>query len=398
MRGFTRATRPTRLLLAGAFAALAVIGLALGACSKKITSVDTQFTAPEGVESPEARMVTWYDGFGQMDVYDDNPPAGPAVDEFCGLLSPGDGDVLVASLAYWRPPLGTVTGMIFDGTPSTAYQVLRREAGGGYRRFRDFTLPPLRRWLTSQWEVYRFRDDTPSSFTPATYVGRGLIGGALTLKAPLTNPGIARGASIGEIAYLGTCNPRDSLFTMRWSEVPGAMRYWVNVYRFSRPPAAPDLLESSLPSAVNEILPSDIFVGYVDTVHVDGGGFLPPATSYKLGDTSRQDVRILLQRGLTFGGTYFVRVAAVDSMGQLIACTRGDYGRINLEGQYALFRLGAAIVAPSRPAALAADGRPVSAWDVFESECGPVSLARGDLKSLLSGGRGLRFRPSRSRR
>jgi hypothetical protein len=268
--------------------------------------------------------------------------------------------------------------MILDGTPANAFEVMRRETGGGFHALNDFSIPPLRRWLTSQWEVYSFTDEAPSDFVPPTYAGLGLIGGRITPNNPLTNPATVNQGFISFIDYSEArqnCNPQDTLFTMQWSAVPNAVRYWIHVYKFSIQPTPEELLASSLPSVVNDIRSSDVFVGYVDTVHVASGGYLPPATTYKLGDASRTDVKVLLHRVTPNGSTYYVRITAVDANGQLIGCTPGDYEELLGDGFYLLIRLGAVRVSPTT--------RPIT-----DESCGGSTLAADSAPEVMPLGPG----------
>ena len=330
-----------------AVAAAVALQALLGSCAERITVVDSDFTTPEGQLSPDARLVVWEEGTVPVEVYQDNAPLGGPVDEFCGRTMPGPEDVLISSSEFRVRPAGTINGMIFDRTPTTAYELLRREPGGGYRDFNDFTVRPFRRWLSSQWELYTFRDPAPSGFDPPTYQGRGVVLGAVTRTSPLTNPGEVASDSIADIQYNGFCNPCDSAFTLRWSSVPRATGYWLHIYQFSGQVSGQTMLESGAPAPINDVESLDLFLGFVRDTLESGGPSLPPATTYKLGSI-RRDVEVVIQRRMPYGGVYFVRVSAVDSLGQMIAMTRGDYGSIPEQGSYTLFRRGAAIVAPNR--------------------------------------------------
>jgi hypothetical protein len=363
----TMGRRRGALLGAAGLAAITLGVIALGACAKKITQVDSNYTTPEGRATSMAHMIVWHEDEVEVEIWGDAPPAGPFREQNCNRILPGASvpDSLITTAVYRRAPASSVVGMIIDGTAAGEYQILRREEGGGFRPFQDFTIFPLRRWLPQQWEVYRFTDSSPSRFQPATYLGRGLVGGRVTQDVPLTNPGMPQNTPIGDIAYTGLCNPSDSLFRMTWSAVPGALRYWIHVYRFSQPPSAEGLLASSLPGPVVDILPGDVLVAYVDTTHDAGGGVVPPATDYKLGDHARSDVAILAERGMTYG-EYLVRITAVDSLGRILAYTRGDYNLLPGEsGTYLLFKRGAAVVTSSRPETGLLSARPEAAGRRF---------------------------------
>ena len=111
-----------------------------------------------------------------------------------------------------------------DGTPASGYQVLRRESSGGYAQLKDYVLNPVVRFLDSQWEVYTFDDARPSGFSPPSYVGRGVVAGAVTPHLPAHQRRRADerehpGAEIHGLSGL----PRDSNITMSWQAVPGAV-------------------------------------------------------------------------------------------------------------------------------------------------------------------------------
>lgn len=339
MSGSTRFVPVACRLMLGLVAGFSLVALGLGGCSKRITPVDPGFV-PEGKLSPEAQLVLWYEAPGETLIYLDRAPQGASIDEFCGFIIPGVDDSLIDRGPYWRQSPGTINGTIFDGTRAREYQVLRREGNGGFRQAQDFPATPLRRWPDAQYEEYTFVDRFPSSFSPSTYIGRGIVTGTVTKESPLTNVGIAprpTGAdTIVDITYTGFCNPCDSVFTLRWTSVPGAVRYWMQVYRFAVPATPFELLNESVPGPIANRKTHDIFVGFIDA----------PDTAYQIG-YPLPNVRILLRRGTDYLGPYFVRVSAVDGNGRLVGYTRGNYARIPGEGRYTLFRMGAVVVAPT---------------------------------------------------
>jgi hypothetical protein len=336
MKGSTQA-RIARPILG--LVALVLVGLGLWACSKRITTVDPAYV-PEGRFSPDAQLVVWFEAPNETLIYLDRPPLGPAQNEFCGYIIPGEEDSLINRGPFWRRDPGILNGVIVDGTRSTAYQMLRREGNGGFRQVNDFAVTPLRRWPEAQHEEYTFLDRMPSGFSPATYVGRGFVSGTITKESPLTNVGLAprptSADTIANMTYTGFCNPCDSLFTLRWSPVPGAARYWMQVYRYAVPATISEQLAESVPTPFVNTKTRDIFVGSIDA----------PDTAYKIG-ASRPTLRVMVQRPMDYISPYFVRVSAVDRDGRLIAYTRGDYGRIPGDGRYTLFPMGAVLVAPS---------------------------------------------------
>ena len=51
--------------------------------------------------------------------------------------------------------------------------MFRLEADGGFYSFKDFLLNPTRKWLDGKREAYEYADQSPSRYTPATYLLRG---------------------------------------------------------------------------------------------------------------------------------------------------------------------------------------------------------------------------------
>lgn len=307
-------------------ATLAVLGiaaLALAGCSKKITRVDSAYTQPEGTPSADARLVIYPDVPVQIEVWGD-------------VLPPGRGPedtIQTVELRYLSGP-GTIHGTIFDGTPASGYQVMRRESNGGFLAIEDFVLPPIRRWLQSQWEAYQFTDADPSGFSPATYLGRGVVAGVVTQSSPLTNRGLLTSGTVDTLRYLGNRAPLDSLITMKWQPVAGAVGYWMQIYQLIGSNA--EKLLSASPAPISTVKTRENFVGYIAA----------PADSFKIGQTTAQ---IFTYVPLISGIEYFVRVSAVDSQGRMIAFTYGDEETLLGVDNYRTFLLGAVKVLPTPP-------------------------------------------------
>jgi hypothetical protein len=312
--------RKTASRLALALTAL-LIAVAAG-CAKKITSVDPSFTTPEGKLSPEARLIIHPDYPTQLMNYTDRPPTG---------VGPEDPLIGVTDRYAYGP--GVMVGLIVDGTAANAYQILRRQPGGGYAPLKDFLLRPRLRWLESQSELYDFLDTQPNDgFLPATYVGRGLVSGTITPAAPLTNVGTATPVTLTNMRYSGSPFPADSLFTASWGPVPGAAGYWIQVYQYAA--ATPDqkvLSSAPAPLALGQI--RDFFVAYVTA----------PDTSYQLGGPNGQ---VFARKIILRNTDYNVRVAAVDSDGRLLGFTRGDLDTLRSGTDYALYFRGGVKVSP----------------------------------------------------
>ncbi len=307
-----------------ALAAALLAGLlAAAGCAKKVTSADPNYTAPEGRLSADARLIVFPDAPITVQTWGDAEPEGP-----------GAGDSLVSTEQVYLLGPGAIHGTIFDGTAASAYQVLRRDPNGGYRQLKDYVLNPVRRFLDSQWELYTWDDTRPSGYAPASYLGRGVVAGAVTPTSPLTNPGELAGTAIADLAYTGLTAPPDSNITMKWRPVSGAKGYWMHVYQFKGGPEERILSASPAPFVPN--LTRDFFVGYVPA----------PADSYKIG---MPGALVLTRRTLLMSIEYLVRVSAVDASGRMIATTYGVNDVVPGDKSYRRFRLGAVKVQPKRP-------------------------------------------------
>jgi hypothetical protein len=302
--------------------AFVVVALALAGCTKKLTSVDPAFTAPEGQTAPDARLTLYTDQSVTLETWADLVPDG---------ADPTD-TLLTTEAVAFAP--GTLHGLILDGTPASGYQVLRREGNGGYAPLKDYVLSPVARFLESQWEAYTFADANPSGFDPPTYVGRGVVAGEVTRNSPLTNVAELGRQPIAELTYTGDPAPRDSNITMSWNPVAGAAGYWMQIYVFLGDADA--AIHAAQPAPFVASQTRNYFMGYVAA----------PATSYKLGENG---ALVLTRRTLLSGVAYQVRVSAVDDQGQLIGFSYGDWKYLQGVGTYRRFRAGAATVSPTRP-------------------------------------------------
>ena len=272
-----------------------LLSLLASGCSRKLAS-DPGITMPEGVFSPDAQLVMSPDTGNPIAVYHGTGGGGVAYDSTFQV--------------YLRTP-GTTLGMLMDGTASSGFEMLRRQSSGSYAPIKDFLLTPVDRWLPGQWEAYLFYDGSASSYTPPTYIGRGKISGVITPNSPLTNEGVLMSAPIGTVNYTGTPFPTDTLLAMSWDRVPGAVRYWMQIFTFRND--VRDISElfpigTRTPIAVGKV--KNYFVGYIDA----------PATSYKLGDPG---ARVFTSTPLLHSNQYRLRIAAVSDDGRLLAITDG---------------------------------------------------------------------------
>jgi hypothetical protein len=313
-------TRRSLIALSLAVAALAV---AAAGCAKKVTEVDANFVSPEGTPSPDARMIVYPDVPQIVQVYLDNVPEGPDTS-----------DVLISETVVRATGPGAIQGAIVDGTTASGYEPLRRESNGGYLSLKDFTLNPVRRWIDAEFELYRFADANPSGFLPATYLGRGVVGGAVTPSSPLTNPGELGTATLDDLIYTGLRLPYDTLITMSWQAVPGAAGYWLQV--FQNLGNTDQSVRTGIPAPFATEHIREYYVAYVTA----------PADSHKIG---RDPAQVMYRRPLLTGNEYLVRVSAVDPRGRMLATTFGDTQVQPGGGEYSVYRLGAVKVLPSRP-------------------------------------------------
>lgn len=302
-------------------ATVLVLGtLALAGCAEKVTNVDAAYTAPEGRPDANARLVVYPDVPIVVETFQDILPDGPDT-----------GDPLQGSELLYIAQ-GAMHGVIVDGTAANGYQVLRREANGGYTQLKDYTLSPAARFFDSHWELYAFTDGSPSDFTPPSYVGRGVVSGAVTPLSPLTNVGMVGIPDIANLAYTAFPFPADSNINMTWNQVPGAAGYWIQIYQFMGGTHEKLLSAQPAPFVVSDA--RNYFVGYVPA----------PAGSYRLGQPG---ALVLFQRGLLMMQEYIVRISAVNDQGQIIAFTYGDYSYLRSTGSYLRYRLGGVVVTPT---------------------------------------------------
>lgn len=320
---------------AALFATLILVALAMAGCAKKVTNVDPNFTTPEGQPSADARLIVYPDAPVTVLTYNDLPPDGPDLSQ---TGNPGQEDILLGTEQVSVAP-GTLHGLIMDCTPASGYQVLRRERNGGYAQLNDYVLPPVVAFLDSHWEAYVFDDVRPSGFSPPSYAGRGVVAGTVTPTSPLTNvselttrpeiPNLTYRGKTGRLQDRGTLP--DSNITLAWEAVPGAVGYWIQIHKFTGDSEAQVLAAAPAPFISANV--RNYFVGFVTA----------PATEYKLGEPG---ALVLTRRPLLNKVEYLVRVSAVNSQGEMIACTRGDWQYMQGTGTYRCYRVGAIKVVP----------------------------------------------------
>jgi hypothetical protein len=302
-----------------------VLALAcLYACAPKITKVDTAYTMPEGVSSPNATMIVWRDQPTTVYFYEIKGLSDP--DQFDKFLTdPEAPDSLTAAETHERYSPNVLHGLIIDKTDADAYQLFRREPGGGVRQFTDYTAPRTRQWVQTQTEAFHFIDLSPSGYAPATYVARGVVEGVVNSASPLTNLATLSLPPLQNIdakaVWWNNTKPgsgpvfHGSKLKLNWSTIPGADQYLIQVYEFrSDLHTDEERTLSGVPAPIYDGQSRDVFVGIV------------PSTVNLLfvGDSSRTDVKTLVFRGLANGAAYMTRITALDASGHMIGLTIGD--------------------------------------------------------------------------
>lgn len=274
------------------------------------------------------------------------------------------------TLTLYRLAQGVMHGVVVDYLQASGYEMFRREDGGGYRRFSDYSLPAARRWsdrsvygaaagalVLPPAQLFTFTDPSPAAIPLRGYVGRAVVGGMTGSGFPLTNLGAAPDtAAIPSLRYTGLTGlpgnpdsgpaPPDSLLALSWETVSGAAGYWVHIFQ-----KRADIRNSDDAMAIGH--PSPIATGKVRDLFI--GYFPAPRTSYKLGDPVPAGSRVLVYRVLQGLAEVLIRVSAVDASGRLIASTgsAGDtdavqerFGQVD---RRRTFLIGAKRVTPDRP-------------------------------------------------
>jgi hypothetical protein len=356
--------RSTRRPVWAAAATLVLAALVLSSCSpERVTNM-----TPENGPYPEGVPAN-----SNLILYMDTPIR---IRDWAEKGRPDDAsdDSLKSDIQIYDVGPGTLIGTVIDSSNASAFDIFRQEAEGGYAPLQDVVVHPTKSWLQSQYELYRFHDSAPVG-NSMTYVGRGVVDGLVTRNSPLTNRAALLNAAVaGDLQYLANVSSgtdtsgrpsvtfpdttEDSLFTLRWQPVPGAVGYWITVC----PPtsatlAGLSLYRSALP---RPLLPERVPESYVfyfpqpantsaPIVHkLVGGGELaaglppgPPGT------------RLLHYRTMLTGVDYLVRIAAVDGNGQLLSYTRDDAKSaaflIRTADGYTIFPLGFVKVRTVRP-------------------------------------------------
>ncbi len=324
-----------RSFLPGMAALLASVTLllALTGCAKKVTTADANYTTLEGRHSPNARMFVWPDAPDTIQIWTDLGAPGPAAE------GEEEVDFQSGSTIFYRTRPGVMHVMLVDATPASGYQVFRKAANGGFELMTDYVLNASRKWLNTAWELYETSDQYPTGYSPATYVGRGLVSGVASAGSPLSNEGLwSAPMPRASIAYTDSINPAptDSLFRMSWTPVAGAVGYWLHVYQWKSTATLLEKRQSGTPSPIWNGNVKDFFVGFVAA----------PATSYKLGGPGAE---VMAFHAPLRGQEYLVRITAVDADGRIVAYMHGSDEIVLGTGTYERVPLAAQAITPHKP-------------------------------------------------
>lgn len=296
-------------------APLLLIALSLAGCSHKLSSsADATYTQLEGVPDTKTQLFVWPDTPDSLTLVKDLPPVGPSA---AGQL---DSDVVLGITPHWRSTPGSLHLMLMDGTDASGFQLFRKASNGGLQELYDFPLRPLRKWLSTEWELYETADATPSGFSPPTYVARGLLNGIVTARSPISNVSFAGGPlPTNTIAYNDTLQPTDSTFRMTWMPTAAATwqgsvaGFWIHIYDLRAAAGLAEITDSGTPSPVWAGNVTDLFVGYIPA----------PTMSYKLGTPAPPGGLVMTYKPPVRNHSYLVRVTAVDTNGRVLAFMSG---------------------------------------------------------------------------
>jgi hypothetical protein len=287
--------------------ALAALMLAAG-CEKRPTGFDPNPNMPEGATSADVKLVTYRN------------VAWPVL-----VLDTESGNTQLVGASAFDGPEDTPLLLVLDGTPSNTFEMYRRDDGGRFVRTTDFLIQSKFKFVNFGFEEFFSPDLTPSHYSPPTYLARGLLDGVATHASPLSNES-RMGNAVPDflpITYNGNLQPLDSLFTISWIGVPGAVGYWIHVFELPIPSA--HALLASLPAPLAYKTAGDLLIGFYAGNNPGG------SIQYRLGDPL---FRLKMERPL-LGHDYYVRITGVDESGQVVAQTAGDLANVALTADLA---------------------------------------------------------------
>jgi hypothetical protein len=306
---------------AAPFTAVILMALALAGCSKKITAVDPSYTSPEGQPEVNARQIVYPDIPTPVARWKDAlPNCDPCFDS------------LVAVTQSYRTGPGVINGVIFDGTPASTYEILRRENTGGYAPLYDYPLNPSARFAQSGWKLFTWLDRRPSGFDPPTYLGRGVVAGVTTRTTPLTNVSLCQMGNLADISLTES--------SLQWTPVPGAVGYVLQIYAIKSGDLAA-LIYNASPAPLASEDHRDYLVAWLPAVN---------------GTIDYNNMEVLAEAAIITAPPYLMRVSAVDAQGRLVGFSFGANlkatGAWIGEGYSLTFPLGAFLIgSPSNSSA-----------------------------------------------
>jgi len=289
-------------LLSGALA------LAAG-CEKRPTGYDPNPDSPEGVTTAAAQLVAYRNQALRVMIRD---------------YASTNLDSVVVGVQGFPGPTTMPLLLLFDATQSNQFEMYRRDSGGKFRRTTDFDLDSHFKYISAGIESYFTTDPDPGSFVPPTYLARGVLNGVATHASPLSNVALMLQTDLPPITYNGELNPTDSLFTLSWVGVPGAVGYWLHAYE--KPIAAGQRVTCSIPGPLSYLTASDLLIGYYNGNNPGG------SVQYRLGSPGLVTLRY---NPPLLGHDYFIRITAVDVSGQVIAQTPGDLDSLSMTADLA---------------------------------------------------------------
>ncbi len=289
---------------------VALVALAaLASCETRPTGFDPDPNRPEGVTAANARLISYRDHGLRVMVRD---------------YASTNIDSVVLSAQALPGPTTMPLLLLLDGTAANSFEMYRRDDAGRFERTADYTLQSVFKYVDVGYEEFFTPDPSPSGYNPSSYLARGLSDGIATHASPLTNEGQLTQTNLIPIKYNGELFPLDSLFTVSWVGVPGAVGYWIHIY--VKPIAGFERLVSSFPAPISYLTTSDLLIAYREGNNPGG------SVQFRLGAT---DMLTLRHTAPLLGPEYLVRISGVDATGQVIAQTPGDLDSIGVSADLA---------------------------------------------------------------
>lgn len=305
-------------------ALLVALTLVALSCAERITNLDPSLQPPlypEGQPST-AQLMVWPETPVLVFRYREgtNSPRGPN-NQAIPTNPPPPADTFLSVREVYAVRPGVVRGMILDDTPAERFQLFRRE-GPGFRQLQDFAIRrghPILDSVVTRADLLEFTDPKPYP-GERQYIGRGVIGDAVTLTSPLTNLArTSRDTVSRTIRFLdwemGRFNEDSSAIegvSLAWEAVPGAIGYWLQVYRLGSQ-RGEEIIASGAAAPLYTGRTQDYLVAYVPSAPVGG------VEAFDIVDPA-PGVRVMVAKRMVFQ-QYTVRISAIGADGELIAYT-----------------------------------------------------------------------------